>query len=347
MLMTNKQIFYLCYSKNSNINSKMKSILGIGNALVDILATVPNDILLQKYALPLGSMQHVNEQKSNDILKDLAKLGCERIAGGSAANTINGTARLGLKSSFIGKIGNDDLGHFFKTDQQVNSINPQLLIGKSSTGRAIVLINNDAERTFATYLGAAIEMTADDLSESLFDSYHFFHVEGYLVQNHDLIRRAMEIAQSKKMLISLDMASYNVVNENRGFLTEILSNYVDIVFANEDEAKAFTGKEPEDASKEFAKICSIAVVKTGDKGSLVQKGDELFRIKPISIIPIDATGAGDIYASGFLYGLAHELPLDKCGAIGSLCAGNVVEVIGPKMNEERWTKIHSEIKKIM
>ena len=324
----------------------MKSILGLGNALVDILATIPNDSLLKKYNLPRGSMQHVDEQTGNNVLNDLMEIGCERVTGGSAANTLNGTACLGLKSAFIGKIGNDELGNFFKTDQQSNGITPLLSTGKSSTGRAMVLINSDAERTFAVYLGAAIEMNDSDLNEALFDGYHFFHIEGYMVQNHELVRKAVQIAKAKGMFISLDMASYNVVEQNHDFLTEILNGYVDIVFANEDEARVFTGKEPEEAVREFAKICLIAIVKTGETGSLVQSSDEFYHISPIKATAIDATGAGDLYASGFLYGLAHGLSLDKCGAIGSLCAGNVVEVIGPKMDAERWNTIHTEIKKI-
>lgn len=325
----------------------MKSVLGLGNALVDILATVPDDILLQKYTLPKGSMQHVDEDKSNNVLGDLMELGCERISGGSAANTINGAARLGLKAGFIGKIGNDELGNFFHDDQRENGIIPQLLQGQSSTGRAMVLISEDAERTFAVYLGAAIELDTADLSDDMFNGYHFFHIEGYLVQNHNLVGKAVELARKKGMVISLDMASYNVVEENKEFLKEILANYIDIVFANEDEARVFTGKEPKEAVVEFAKLCKIAVVKIGEKGSLIQSGDSFYQITAIDATSIDATGAGDMYASGFLYGLSHELTLDKCGTIGSLCAGKVVEVIGPKMNDERWADIRTQIQQIV
>lgn len=325
----------------------MKSILGLGNALVDILATIPDNTLLEKYNLPKGSMQLVDENISNSALTDLIELGCERATGGSAANAISGTARLGLKAGFIGKTGNDELGRFFGDDQRANNITPQLLTGKSSTGRAMVFISENAERTFATYLGAAVEMVASDLTDEMFEGYHFFHIEGYLVQNHDLIRQAVKIAHNKGMVVSLDMASYNVVEENRDFLDELLHNYVDIVFANEEEARSFTGEEPEEAVKIFAKICKTAIVKIGVKGSLIQSGSEYYHIHAIEANAIDATGAGDLYASGFLYGMANQLPLDKCGAIGSLCAGNVVEVIGPKMNDERWGKIINKIKEIV
>ena len=139
------------------------------------------------------------------------------------------------------------------------------------------------------------------------------------------------------------MASFNVVEDNLDFFKDYVSKYVDIVFANEEEAKAFTGKEPEEALNEIAKSCEIAIVKIGSKGSLIKSGTEYFTIDPIKANSVDTTGAGDLFASGFLYGLCNKMPLDKCGAIGSLCAGKVIEVIGAKMEDSTW----DEIKKII
>ncbi len=324
----------------------MKAILGVGNALVDILATLPSDELLDKYNLPKGSMQHVDEATSNSIYNDLMTIGCQRVAGGSSANTINGLARLGVKTKFIGKVGADKLGEDFRNDQQSNGIDSNLLIGEVSSGRALVLISDDAERTFATYLGAAIELDSQDLHAAMYEGYKYLHLEGYLVQNHRLVEKAVELAKLNNMIVSLDMASYNVVDENKEFLGRMLEHYVDIVFANEDEAKSFTGLEPDGAVKRFAELCDVAVVKIGKEGSLVKRKHEFHRISSICANAVDATGAGDLYASGFLYGLANELPLAKCGTIGSLCAGKVVEVIGPKMNDNVWKEIRREIEKI-
>lgn len=325
----------------------MKAVLGIGNALVDILATLPSDEILDKYNLPKGSMQHVNENLSNEILKDVLAIGCQRVAGGSAANTTNGLAKLGVKTRFVGKVGADKLGEEFQADQQNNGIDSNLLLGSVSTGRALVLISNDAERTFATYLGSAIELDSEDMHTSMYEGYDYLHIEGYLVQNHRLVEKAVELAKLNNMMVSLDMASYNVVDENKEFLGRMLEHYVDIVFANEDEAMSFTGLEPDKAVSRFAELCKIAVVKIGKEGSLVKRNHEFHHIQPIPASAVDATGAGDLYASGFLYGLTNNLPLDKCGEIGSLCAGKVVEVIGPKMNDETWNEIRKEIKKIV
>ena len=324
----------------------MKAVLGAGNALVDILATLPSDELLDKYNLPKGSMQHVDENLSNKILEEVLAIGCQRVAGGSSANTINGVAMLGLKAGFIGKVGADRLGNDFRSDQQNSGIHTNLLTGSVSSGRAMVLISNDAERTFAVYLGSAIELDSTDMHTSMFEGYSHFHIEGYLVQNHRLFEKAVELAKLSGMTVSLDMASYNVVEENKEFLGRMLEHYVDIVFANEDEAMSFTGLEPDKAVEKFAELCDIAVVKIGKEGSIVKRKHEFHRISAIAANAVDATGAGDLYASGFLYGLANELPLDKCGAIGSLCAGRVVEVIGPKMSEDTWKEIRKEVEKI-
>jgi len=166
------------------------------------------------------------------------------------------------------------------------------------------------------------------------------------VQNYDLIRRAVELAKNEGMLVALDMASFNVVELHKEFLSDLVREYVDVVFANEEEAKAFTSAEPEDALHKIAEVCEIAVVKTGKAGSLIKKGNDVHRIKAIDANSIDTTGAGDIYAAGFLYGLVHDMPLDQCGNIGSLLAGNVIEFIGAKMGKERWEKLIPQIKGI-
>ena len=324
----------------------MKKILGVGNALVDILATLTEESLLHKFNLPKGSMQHVDELTSGRIWDDLRMLGVQRVAGGSAANTISGAAQLGMVAGFVGKVGGDELGASFAEEQHRCNIKPHLLHSNTSTGRCMVFISPDAERTMATYLGAAIELTAEDIQPSMFDGYDYFHIEGYLVQNHELIRRAVTLAKEKNMLVSIDLASYNVVEENKTFLLDIVRNYVDIVFANEAEAEIFTGEKPHEALNLMSEWCDIAVVKIGHEGSLVKTKGKKHVIAAHKVNAVDATGAGDLYASGFLYAHSLGLPIDICGNIGSLVASNVVETIGPKMDEARWASIKSEISKM-
>jgi len=260
-------------------------------------------------------------------------------AGGSAANTIHGLANLGMSTAFIGKVGDDSFGQAFANDMIQNGITPIMLKGNAESGRALAFITPDSERTFAVYLGAAIEMTPNDLDPSLFNGYTHFHIEGYLVQNHGLVRKAVELAKQSGCSISLDLASYNVVDENRDFLREVVKNYVDIVFANEEEAKAFTGKTPVEALHELGKLADIAVVKLGADGSLIKQGETTFEVGVIEVSSIDTTGAGDLYAAGFLYGLSKGLSLLKCGEIGAILSGHVIEVLGPKMDGIRWSKV--------
>ncbi|HOZ15920.1 MAG TPA: adenosine kinase [Tenuifilaceae bacterium] len=324
----------------------MSKVLGLGNALVDIMTKLNDDSTLDLLGLPKGSMQLVDEIFMQKAVEHTKHIPQTLAAGGSAANTIHGLANLGVSTAFIGKIGNDTFGSAFESDMRKNSINPIMLKGNAESGRALALVSPDSERTFAVYLGAAIEMTAEDLKPEMFDGYSYFHIEGYLVQNQDLIRSAVEIAHRKGLKISLDLASYNVVEDNRDFLKEIILKYVDIVFANEEESKAFTGKSPEESLEIIGSITSVAVVKLGSAGSLIKSGDETVNVGIINVDCIDTTGAGDLYASGFLYGLIKNLPLYKCGQIGAVLSGHVIEVLGPKMDGKRWDNVKKLVEEI-
>jgi sugar/nucleoside kinase (ribokinase family) len=321
-------------------------ILGMGNALVDIMTRLKNDQILEQMHLPKGTMQLVNREFIWQILDKTVNLPRSLSSGGSAANTIHGLANLGTETAFMGKVGNDEFGEIFKKDLLSMKIDPLIFYGLNETGRAVALISADGERTFATFLGAAVELSEDDIDSSIFKGYKYFHIEGYLVQNHHLIEKAVQLAKKNDLQVSLDMASFNVVEANRDFLSSIIEEYVDILFANEEEAKAFTGLPPEQALESMSRDCSLVIVKLGGKGSIIQRKSERYIVPSIKANCIDTTGAGDLYASGFLFGLTKNFDLEKCGKLGSLLAGNVIEVIGAKMDENRWKLIRSEIEKI-
>ena len=316
----------------------MTKIIGLGNALVDIIVFIDEDELLEKLDLPKGSMQLVDIEKSSMIRKACEHLPSSFASGGSAANTIYGLAKLGVETSFIGKIGKDDYGRIFKEDLEKSNIKPVLLTSDTHSGRAVALISPDKERTFATHLGAAIELDADDLHADHFSGHDIFHIEGYIVQNNELLEKAVKLAKENGMDISLDLASYNVVEDNLEFLRYIVKEYVDIVFANEEESKSFTGKEPLEALNELAEFCRIAVVKIGKEGSLVKSGEDVFHIDAIDVELVDTNGAGDIYAAGFLYGLSRGWSLDKCGKAGAILAGKIIEISGARLDETGWEK---------
>jgi len=321
----------------------MKNVLGMGNALVDVLILLESDDLLKELNVPKGSMQLIDSKTIEKIIA--ATQACEKhlVTGGSASNTISGLSRLGTKAGFIGKIGKDDIGRFFHNDMQKNGVEPLLTNSENRSGQCIVLVSPDGERTMCTYLGAACELTEDDLHPQLFLGYDFFHIEGYLVQNHGLIKKAVRLAKEAGLTVSIDLASFNVVEANLDFLKEIISEYIDIVFANEEEAFAFTGKTAEEALTHISTHCDIAVVKVGKDGSHVKTASNTHRIYAIECNCLDTTGAGDLYAAGFLFGLTKNYSHDICGNIGSLLSGHVVEVIGAKMQEEKWKNIQEKL----
>ncbi|CDC65600.1 pfkB domain protein [Bacteroides sp. CAG:770] len=253
-----------------------------------------------------------------------------------------------MPSAFIGKVGEDELGHLFKSDEEQYGVKTMLLKGKNPSGRSMVFVSGaNAERTFANYMGAALEMVPEDLKQEYFEGYDYFHIEGYLVQNQALIRKAVEMAHNAGCIISLDMASYNVVESNDAFLHDIVDRYVDIVFANESEAKAFAKQEPREALDEISRHCKIAVVKVGKNGSMVKSGDEYHYIEAWPATALDATGAGDTYAAGFLYAHSLGMPLRVCGEVGSIIAAKVVEVIGTKIDIPRWKAAKKEIRDLI
>jgi sugar/nucleoside kinase (ribokinase family) len=325
----------------------MSKVIGLGNALVDLLIQIDSDDFLAQHNLPKGSMQLYDQDFINNMLDGTSGFPRSISSGGSAANTIHGLANLGVDTGFMGKIGHDDLGNFFKEDLVNHKIEPTLFYGQADSGKAVALISPDSERTFTTFLGASLELGAEDLDESHFKGYDYFHIEGYLVQNHDLISRAVELAKECDCKVSLDLASFNVVDENLDFLRDLVKNYVDILFANEEEAKSFTGKEPLKALDEIAEITEIAVVKVGKKGSYVKSNNKIHEIGIIPVKSIDTTGAGDLYAAGFLYGLTEKYSLDTCGAIGSILSGKVIEIIGAKMDNARWDIVREMVRKVI
>lgn len=325
----------------------MKKILGIGSTLVDILSQVPNEEVLNELNLPKGSMTYVNINDAVSIGERLAQqYGSQRAAGDSAANTMSGLARLGAKAGFLTMMGNDEMGQFFTNEMTRTGVEMLALKSDTPTGRVIAMVTPDGERTFATCLGASIELSPDNIKPELFDNWDIFYIEGYLVANPDMLRKAISTAKDKGLKIAIDLASYNVVEESRDFLLELVNNYVDIVFANEQEALALTGMEPENALHYIAERCEIAVVKIGAKGAYIQRGDEIVTIPPMKADVVDTTGAGDMWAAGFLAGLVKGENLQKCGMMGAIVAKNIIEVMGAKMEDERWDNIHAAIAKL-
>lgn len=323
----------------------MDKIIGLGNALVDVLATLDNDEILAKMELPKGSMTLIDEDKLLKINECFSQMKTHQATGGSAGNAIRGMAQLGAATGFIGKVGDDCYGNFYREGLLKRETEAILLVSDTlPSGVASTFISPDGERTFGTYLGAASTLKAEELSLEMFKGYTYLFIEGYLVQDHEMILRAIELAKEAGLQVCLDMASYNIVAGDHEFFSLLINKYVDIVFANEEEAKAFTGKAPQEALDIIAKMCSIAIVKVGEAGSLIRKGTEEVHVQAVPVEKVvDTTGAGDYFAAGFLYGLTCGYSLEKCARIGSILSGEVIQVIGAELPADRWNKIKEEI----
>ena len=327
---------------------KITKVLGIGNALTDMLVNLKNEEVLEKYQIAKGSMSLVDSATQSQISKSVAGLPYSLSLGGSADNTIRAMARLGSRVGFIGKVGKDTTGDFFEQALANLGIKPIIFRGDHRSGKCVSLISPDGERTMLTHLGAAADMHQSDIKAEIFDGYDCLYVEGYLVQEHSLIETAVRTAKERGMVIAIDLASFNVVAENLDFLRDLVVHYVDIVFANEDEAKVFSGEEePINALQYISERCALAVVKIGTKGALIKHNGEVIHVGIMAAAKrVDTTGAGDFYAAGFMHGLCEGLSLRQCGTIGAITAGKVIEVVGTTLSEEAWQEAEQLIARV-
>ena len=315
----------------------MKRVIGIGNALTDMLVNLKTDSVLGRFKLAKGSMSLVDTKLQTEISKSVAGLPYSLSLGGSACSV-----------GFIGKVGPDTTGDFFIQALENLGVEPVIFRGAERSGKCVSLISPDGERTMITHLGAALELGAQEIDPAIFEGYDCLYVEGYLVQNHDLIRKAARTAKECGLKVAIDLASFNIVAENLEFLRTLVRESVDIVFANEDEAKTFTCEaEPLNALQAISEMVDLAVVKIGIKGALIKQGNEVVHVGIMAAAKrVDTTGAGDFYAAGFMAGLCEGLTLRQCGTIGAITAGKVIEVVGTTFGEEAWSDIFRLVNKV-
>ncbi|WP_299980551.1 adenosine kinase [Desulfobacula sp.] len=323
--------------------NRVTRITGIGSALVDILIN-ESDQFLTTLGKKKGGMTLV---ENKDIQQILAQTNQTPIVvpGGASCNTIVGVGSLGGDARFIGRRGNDAYGETFEKQVIKCNVEPVVSISDSPTGKVLSVITPDAQRSMFTFLGASTELDPEFITSDMFKETAISMIEGYLLFNKDLMMAALKAARAAGSLIALDLASFEVVNTFRDMLEDIIKNFVDILIANEDEAKAYTGYDNErKAIEEMSQRVTYAVLKVGKRGSYVSYNNNITRIKAHSgNVPKDTTGAGDLWAAGFLFGIAHGFPIEKSGRIASACGYEVCQVMGAQLPEEAW----SRIKKLM
>jgi len=322
-----------------NIKNR-RLIVGVGSALVDILARENNEFL-EKTGAVKGGMKYVDKEFIERTISNTSQTPTI-VPGGSACNTAIGVAKLGGQARFVGKSGQDKMGAFFETDLIKNNVDPVLFKSSSPTGRVLSIITPDAQRSMFTFLGASSETLPEEMTKECFSGAALVHIEGYFLFNADLILAALNAAKAAGALVSLDLASFTVVEESKTLLATIVKDFVDILIANEDEARAYTGHGDEIlALKALAQETYIAALKIGKRGSLIAHAGDIFQIKPQGTgMAIDTTGAGDLWAAGFLFSLVNGYSLNKSGELGSACGYEVCQVVGANIPEEGWQRIH-------
>ncbi len=321
-----------------------KLIVGVGSALIDMLAH-EDEGFLSKTGAVKGGMTYVNKEFIDETLL-LSSQPPTLVPGGSACNTVVGVGKLGGAARFVGKCGNGVMGEFFENDLKRQNVEPALLRSDTPTGRVLSIITPDAQRSMFTFLGASAELRPQDITKDCFLNAAIVHIEGYLLFNPELILKVLKTAKSTGARVSLDFASFNVVKESHELLQHIVESFVDILIANEDEALAYTGHKDETrAIQALAADVEIAVLKVGKRGSFIACSDQIVPIQPKTGAPvIDTTGAGDLWAAGFLYGLVNGYALEQCGELGSACGYEVCQVVGANIPDAGWERIRKLVK---
>ncbi len=324
------------------IDPEKKLVVGVGSALIDILAH-EDDAFLQTTGAIKGGMTYVDQQFIDDTV---SQMGTPPIVvpGGSACNTVVGIGRLGSPARFVGKSGTGAMGQLFRTQLQAQQVEPYLLASDSPTGRVLSIITPDAQRSMLTYLGAASEIQPHEITPACFENAAIVHIEGYLLFNPDLLLAVFRSACDAGARISFDLASFTAVEAAKDILPNLIEAYVDILIANEDEALAYTGlKDEQKALAHLAAKVDVGVLKLGARGSWIAHAGSSLKIEAKGDgAAVDTTGAGDLWAAGFLYGLVHGMPLAQCGHLGSWCGHAVCQVVGAHISDSQWLTIRKE-----
>ena len=313
-------------------------LVGIGNAMVDVLATV-DDAFLEEQTLDKGAMTLVDTDRASEIYAKMPP--AQEVSGGSCGNTMAGFASLGGKGVFIGKVRDDQLGDVFRRDMQsigVDFFTPATTEGPQ-TGSCLVLITPDAQRTMCTNLGAASNLTPKDIDKDIIQAAKVVYMEGYLFDPpdaQDAFVEAADLAHDAGQKVSITLSDPFCVDRHRHAFQMLVADHTDILFGNEEEIKSLYQVDDFDAALQQVRgHCEIACLTRSSKGSVILSGDEVHIIDPLPLDPVvDTTGAGDQFAAGFLYGYTQGMDLRKCGEIATLTATEVISHVGarPEVN---------------
>jgi sugar/nucleoside kinase (ribokinase family) len=313
-------------------------VVGIGNAIVDVLVQA-DDAFLATHGLAKGTMTLIDAARA-DALYAVMGPGVEE-SGGSAGNTMAGIASLGGAGAYIGKVRNDQLGEVFRHDITAIGVRFATIPARSGppTARSFIIVTPDAQRTMNTYLGACVELGPEDIDHEIIAAAQVTYLEGYLFdppRAKEAFRKAAQLAHSAGRRVSLSLSDPFCVGRHRAEFRDLVIHHVDILFANEAEICSLYETDDFDAAaREVRRHCDVAALTRSEKGSVVVTQDHTHMIDAARVARVvDTTGAGDLYASGFLYGLTHGRDLATCGRLGSLCAAEAISHFGARPAEK-------------
>lgn len=336
-------LFIVILFLGSLLNAKEYEILAIGTPCMDILFEVPEDFL-QVVKVEKGGSAHADWETFSGILAR-TPTSPQYAPGGSASNTIKGLSYLGHKCAIFGKIGKDEIAGKYCENIESYGVISKLISTDTPTQQVAAFITPDHQRTFRVFPGASKDLTCEDLKSEFFKNTKLVHIEGYALHNDKLVKKSMEMAKEAGALVSFDLASFILVKEHKEQILELIEKYVDILFANKEETMALTGLEPEEGCGYLEKLCKVSIVTIGDQGCWVGSKGSVQHYPALPAQVIDTTGAGDLFACGFLHGYVEGHSLDQCARYGNLIAGKVVEVIGAEIPFDKWAQLLLQIPK--
>ena len=315
-------------------------LIGVGSPIMDLLATVSHEFLAQHVAGDKGGMVLVEDEEMSGILAKL-EAAPALSSGGSAANATFNATRLGLRTTFLGKVGNCDMATAYRDRfSSIGIDGSRFKTGDRPNARSLILTTPDADRTMRTALGAAMTLSPDEVTPADFAGCRHTHMEGYLVFNEALADAVLAAARAAGCTVSVDLASFEVINATRPWIFKQLATGIDVVFANEDEIRALFEDQTsgyDELSRRLASHGVTAAVKIGKDGAWIARGDELHRIEPVVVEQaVDTNGAGDSWAAGFLSAYLRDKPLPECGRIASHVGAETVRHLGPIIPDDAW-----------
>ncbi len=315
------------------------AVYGIGNPLIDLLCFV-TDKDIENLSLFKGTMNLIDEDKRKEIVEYLKKKEIRYSCGGSCPNTMVTLKSLGIETTLAGGIGFDDLGKMYKSRLKELGVNDELVENNAATGTSIILVTEDRERTMCTFLGANRNFNKDDVNLESAKKADIFYFTGYMWDTDSqqgAIRKVLDIKKKSNFIVAFDIADPFAVGRYRQTFFDIIKEYVDIVFANSEEARYLIDNyDAYECSKSIGKLCKTAVVKNGKKGSYISHDGKIYEIPVYGTNrPIDTTGAGDTYAAGFLYGVQKGYSIEDSGKIASILAGEIINQIGAQFSVEK------------